>query len=178
MYSRSIFKKAFSKYLVATNVITSGLLMGIGDAAEQEIEIRREIHPTGTFDWVRIRDMTIVGFVIGGPQHYLYEYMDKFLPGTSGRTIVKKIALDQSIVSPVCIFLFFVGLGVAEQGSVAKGFEEFKKKFITVYSIDWCFWPPTQYINFAYVPSKFRVMYVNVMTCFYDVFLSYAKFII
>ena len=40
---------------------------------------------------------------------------------------------------------------------------------------DWCIWPPTQYVNFVYVPSKYRVSYVNAVTVVWDVFLSYMK---
>ncbi len=40
---------------------------------------------------------------------------------------------------------------------------------------DWCIWPPTQYVNFVYVPTKYRVLYVNGITVIWDVFLSYMK---
>ena len=40
---------------------------------------------------------------------------------------------------------------------------------------DWCIWPPTQYVNFVYVPAKYRVSYVNAITVVWDIFLSYMK---
>ena len=33
---------------------------------------------------------------------------------------------------------------------------EFKQKFPTIYMFDWLIWPPSQGINFLYVPSKYR----------------------
>lgn len=36
-------------------------------------------------------------------------------------------------------------------------------------------WPPSQLINFLLVPAVYRVLYVNVFTVAWNVFLSYAK---
>lgn len=51
---RLIADKVFGKYLLTTNVVTSGILMGVGDAVEQVIELEMNKHPTGKFDWRRI----------------------------------------------------------------------------------------------------------------------------
>lgn len=41
---------------------------------------------------------------------------------------------------------------------------------------DCLYWPPVQYVNFAYVDTKYRVLYVNITTVFYDIMLSYIKY--
>jgi len=43
------------------------------------------------------------------------------------------------------------------------------------FQFDWLFWPPSQYVNFHYVPATYRVLYVNGATVVWDVFLSYMK---
>lgn len=37
------------------------------------------------------------------------------------------------------------------------------------------FWPIVQFINFTFIPGTYRVMYVNVLTMLYNVWLSIVK---
>ena len=46
-----------------------------------------------------------------------------------------------------------------------------------IFQFDWIIWPPTQYINFKYIPQSARVLYVNIITVLWDIFLSYIKHI-
>lgn len=46
-------KKLLGKYLIYTNTITCGGLMGLGDIIQQEIELRKKIHRDGVFNWTR-----------------------------------------------------------------------------------------------------------------------------
>lgn len=37
------------------------------------------------------------------------------------------------------------------------------------------FWPFVQFINFTFIPTPYRVMYINMLTCLYNVWLSIVK---
>lgn len=164
----------FGKYLLLTNTVSSGLLMAIGDLAQQEIEYRQKIL-TKRYDWGRLLRMTIVGTTIGPVHHYYYTYLDKLLPKSDLNTVFKKMALDELVAAPLFIAMFFYGMGALERKSFQESHKELKDKFITVFLVDLCVWPPTQFINFYYIPSKYRVVYINFITMLYDVFLSYVK---
>lgn len=119
--------------------------------------------------------MLTVGLAQGPLQHWFYLYLDKILPKKTVGSVLKKILLDQFVMSPVCIVSLFYIVGLMEHKSVQDCNIEIKKKFIDIYVIDWLVWPPTQYLNFYFFPLKYQVLFVNFTTAIYNVFLSYMK---
>ncbi|XP_023934977.1 mpv17-like protein 2 [Bicyclus anynana] len=163
----------FKKNLLLTNSISSGAFMAIGDWVQQEFEIHAKLLPA--FDWSRAVRMLIVGSVMGPLHHYYYIYLDKLLPLANMRTVTIKILCDQFFASPATILCFFYGMGVLENKSISECTEEIKQKFAYTYLGDWLFWPPVQFINFYYLPTHYRVFYINFTTMIFNVFLSFIK---
>ncbi|XP_033111668.1 mpv17-like protein 2 isoform X2 [Anneissia japonica] len=181
----SFVKKLFSKYLLVTNTVTCCSLLGVGDLIEQTREIRRnkkndvaqgKLHSSHSYDWKRTGRMAAIGFMLGPINHYWYLYLDRFLPGTSGRMVLKKILLDQIVAAPFFNASFIIGIGVLEGKPLSENIENFKCKFPTLYLMDWCFWPAVQAINFTFIPSYLRVTYVNIITLGWDAVLSYVQY--
>ncbi|KAL7299151.1 hypothetical protein TKK_0007750 [Trichogramma kaykai] len=131
---------------------------------------------SNNFDFVRCRNMTAVGLLQGPFHHYFYAFLEKTLPGKSTVSIFKKTLVDQTIASPTCLGIFFFGLGLMEQKNLNDINGEVKLKLLDTWKVDCMFWPPTQFINFLFVPIQYRVIYINLMTMIYDVFLSYMKY--
>ncbi|VVC97250.1 unnamed protein product [Leptidea sinapis] len=164
----------FKKNLLLTNSVTSGGFMLIGDVVQQEIEVHA--NKLKKYDWSRTARMFIVGCLMGPLHHYYYIYLDKVLPHTDIKTVVKKILNDQLLASPATILSFFYALGVLEGKTFKDSTQEIKEKFKYVYIGDCLFWPPIQFINFYFLPTHYRVFYINFATMIYNVFLSYMKF--
>ena len=51
------------------------------------------------------------------------------------RTIGKKILVDQIVAAPFFAVTFFIGAGILEGHTLNESWEEFKKKFPTVYAV-------------------------------------------
>ncbi|CAG7717217.1 unnamed protein product [Allacma fusca] len=161
------------KHALTANTVSGGALFLIGDFVEQRVEVSRGKLPE--FDWMRFGRMGVIGVLLGPTHHYFYKYLDVLIPRRDGRSIFKKIMADQLIACPMFSVQFFMGMAYLEGKSLPECWGEFKKKFPTVYAVDWTLWPPIQLINFYYIPTGFRVLYVNTMTAFWNVFLSYMK---
>ncbi|EZA59178.1 hypothetical protein DMN91_008177 [Ooceraea biroi] len=189
----------FGKYLLVTNTVSCGLMMATGDLIQQRREHWKKYcshkyfpgsvmaaspeETTATFsasaydhDYTRTKNMMVVGLLQGPFHHWFYTILDRVLPGKNAKSILKKTLLDQSIASPVCLTIFFIGLGVMESRKIEEMWKELKLKFCDTWKVDCCFWPPTQCINFLFVPLHYRVLYINLLTTVYDIFLSYIKY--
>jgi len=165
----------FGRHVWITNTVTSGGLFAIGDAAQQQIEKYQHGDKDTAFDYNRNGRFLIVGFTQGLPHHWWYTWLDRVLPGNSLSTVFKKIIADQVIASPYFHSAFFFGVGTLEGRSLSQCWVELKSKFLLVYVVDCITWPPFQFINFLYLPSVYRTLYVSTITVFWTCFLSYAK---
>lgn len=171
MIKQWIKTKALGKHLLLTNVIFSAGFVGLGDCTAQLIErYSKNTHGQG-HDWARTARFTSLGLVMGPYNHYWYTLLDKILPLANFKTVVKKILLDQTIFSPTSAYLFFTGADLLEGKSIQESWCKFQSIFWTVYKADWCIWPPAQVINFYFLPSKVRVIYVAFITYIWDTFL-------
>lgn len=167
-------KVAFSsKYLLYTNVTISLGLSGVGDVLEQNYEIFKEELPS--WDQRRTLNMSISGVTIGMLCHGYYKYLDKRWPGTSMKMVMGKLVVDQLVCSPLVIGTFFITLAILEQSSMENFIEEVKQKAWRLYVAEWIVWPPAQFINFYFLPTKYRVLYDSTISLGYDVYTSYVK---
>lgn len=165
---------AFSdKYLLYTNLGISFTLSGVGDVIEQQYELIR-----GTlkeWDKLRTRKMALSGITVGIMCHYYYALLDKRLPGRSMSVLVKKVFIDQLVCSPLCISVFLVTIAYLEGQTLKQFLEDLKRKGWRLYCADWVVWPPAQFINFYFLPPKYRVLYDSTISLGYDIYTSYVN---
>ncbi|KAI9563711.1 hypothetical protein GHT06_011175 [Daphnia sinensis] len=170
----------FGRYLWVTNTASGGILLAAGDLIQQTIEHSKtsggKKKNKERYDWKRSGRMMAIGLTLGLPHHFWYKFLDHAIPGASLLCVGKKILLDQTIFSPFNNVSFFMGAGLLEGNTTRQAWDELKSKFLMVYKTDCSVWPPAQFINFFYVSPVYRVLYVNVLTVGWNVFLSYAKY--
>lgn len=170
---RNAATQLFSKYLLVTNTCTASSLLALGDCITQQIE--RLDNPDKTYNFHRTGRMFTMGFLFGPVTHVWYKILDRYLPGTAMRTVGKKILADQAVAGPFFCSAFFMGMSLLEGKSTREGADEVKAKFWTVYLMDWCIWPPAQFINFFFLPPSVRVVYVSGITLVWNTILSWMK---
>ena len=77
-------------------------LYGAGDISQQTIRGREE------YDWRSCARIAFVGATFFAPFNFFwYKMLDRHLPGTRVKTVLRKILLDQLIAGSVGITVFF-----------------------------------------------------------------------
>ncbi|XP_029164059.1 mpv17-like protein 2 isoform X2 [Nylanderia fulva] len=161
------------KNLLYTNVGISISLSGTGDILEQHYEMLKGDWDRWSF--VRTRNMAISGMSIGIVCHYWYKFLDTRMAGRTIGIVLKKVVVDQLICSPLCISMFFLTLAMLENSSFKEFKDEIRKKAHRLYIAEWVIWPPAQVINFYFLPTRYRVLYDNMISLGYDVYTSHVK---
>lgn len=159
-----------NKFLLCANMSVSFILSGVGDLLEQQYELM--VHELDEWDRTRTKNMAVCGCSSGIICHYWYDYLDAMIPGKSFIAVSKKVFADLVFCSPVTIGLFILTQGILERNSMDEFKVKMERNFRDLYIAEWIVWPTAQYINFYVLPLKYRVLYDNVISLLFDVYMS------
>lgn len=163
------YNRALTAQPLLVKAATSFVGFTVGDILAQKF-----INPDDEYDIKRTLRLGSFGALIHGPTgHFFYGFLDKQLPGTAATTVVSKVAIDQLIWNPIFGVMFFSYLGLAEGKTVDQIQTKIKNDLQTAVMGSWAVWIPAHTINFKYVPSSQRLLYINSIQIGYNVFLSF-----
>lgn len=156
-------------YPITTKALTSLVGFFLGDLVAQKF-LGEE---GAAFNWPRVARMAAFGFLIHGPTgHYFYSFLDRLIVGATPIKVATKVAIDQILWAPVFTALFFSFLGFAEGKSLDEVIDKINRDTWTAVTTSWKFWPLAHTINFAFVPTSQRLLYINALQIGYNVILS------
>lgn len=125
------------------------------------------------FDFKRLARMAAFGFCLHGTTgHYFYGALDRAIPGTEAWKVAAKVGIDQLLWAPIFTVMFFTFIGALEGRSKDEIVNKVKRDTWTGVSGSWKVWPLVHVINFRFIPSSQRLLYINTIQIAYNVFLS------
>jgi len=167
----NLANKLFKEHLFVSNLSLSFVLSGLGDVIQQSLEQKK-----GKWNKVRTLQMsTSFGLTSGFLCHHWYKYLDRVLPGRGLSVVLRKVAWDQILFSPLCIIACLMVAGKLENIDQKTALQQTVQLGGRLYLAEWVIWPPAQFFNFAFLPTRFRVLYDNLISLVYDTYTSHVK---
>ncbi|XP_034249579.1 mpv17-like protein isoform X1 [Thrips palmi] len=169
-----LVKHAFSKYPVTANAVTFGSLYVTAELSQQVVT-KKVLAPTPEpIDKAALGRYAIFGCGVGSHILYFwYKWLDKKYAGTATKTIVKKVLLDQFLMTPQLLVAFYITMALLEGREDL--FEEMRNKYVKTFQTSCLFWLPVQSVNFLFVPSAARVVYVGTSSLVWANILCWIK---
>ncbi|CAO2161680.1 unnamed protein product [Urochloa humidicola] len=190
------YQQCLASHPVRTQVVSSGILWGLGDIGAQAVthysarrpdqrannalEVDKDKDKEFKVDWRRVGITSSFGFAFVGPVgHYWYEYLDRFIrrrfqPNTF-KFVASKVAADGFLFGPLDLLLFFSYMGLGQGRSVEQVKEDVKRDFIPALVLGGTIWPAVQIANFRFVPVRYQLLYVNLFCLLDSCFLSWIE---
>uniref|UniRef100_A0A7S0ZE12 Uncharacterized protein n=1 Tax=Timspurckia oligopyrenoides TaxID=708627 RepID=A0A7S0ZE12_9RHOD len=154
-----------------TKTLTSLTGFVLGDLVAQAPTIASG----GEWDSWRTSKMAIFGMCLHGPVgHLWYGMLDKSImtaAPTSAAAVATKTIIDQTLFAPIFTSVFF-GSMKALDGKADEIVPEIENKLWPTMKVNWTVWPIAHIINFRFIPSSQRILYINVIQVGYNAFLS------
>ncbi|BDA48127.1 probable protein SYM1 [Coccomyxa sp. Obi] len=153
---------------VPTKAMTSLVGFMLGDFLAQRIEGR-------PFNPLRCLRLGGYGLTVDGPiGHMWYKILDKFVYPNDPQcnaAVLLKTAADQLLWAPVMTCVYFAFLRTAE-GHPELIMSTIQAKLVQTVVANYVLWPAAHFINFKFVPTQHRILYNNVVSIFWNAFLS------
>ena len=159
---------------ILTKSLSSAIIGGSGDILSQYIAARNE-NRSMDWDYVRTSRFGIMGIVLIGPViHVWYGAVMRWFPGSSATAVVKRVAVDQLLFSPIFLPTFLSGLWLLEGKTAEQILQALQHTVPTAIVANWALWVPAQAINFRFVPGKYQVLFSNIAGFIWNTYLSYT----
>lgn len=85
--------------------------------------------------------------------------------------VISKAIIDQAINAPVGTVMFYAFITALENKMHLVGPVIQEKIMPTLYA-NWKVWPMVHVVNFALIPPRQRILYINIVALFWRAFLS------
>ena len=99
--------------------------------------------------------------------------LERYIPGTSGRAVLSKVALDQTAwaLAVNTLYLTYVTVYV-NHGTLSDAERTVRTKMWPLMKANWLLWPVVQLINFRFVPGPLQVPFINAIILGWSAFLA------
>lgn len=153
-------RRFFTRHPLTANSIIYGSLYVGAEFSQQVVTKKYLVKQAEPIDTGALGRYAVMGTFVYSPILYnWYKWLDRKLPGATKMIVVKKLAMDQFLITPILLVIFFTGMSVMERAS--DPLAECREKFLPTFARSCLFWLPAQTANFLWIPPHLRVVYIG-----------------
>ena len=115
---------------------------------------------------------SVGGFWVGPLLTYWFQLMDRLVPGRSPQAVAVKMLVDQTVQGPFMIGTMFTWCALLNGASLAAIEAKLRSELCGTWINSVYVWAPVQVLQQAVVPLQYRVAVSNVVSYFWDTYLS------
>ena len=128
-------------------------------------------------DWQRSSHVAITGLTLSGPiSHAWYNILERMVTIRHRYLgIAARMVLDAALFSPVAVACYFTWRSALEGKDIEGILAKLEAKWSKALMASLSYWPAANLISFSFVPVPFRVLYNNVLSLFFNGYLSHIN---
>jgi len=155
-------------------MLTYSILYPSANVVQQKC-FREKTKETG-IDWKEVSRFWIYGGLFHAPLVYSWlKLAARLFPKDTFSHLAAKVFMDQTCFAPIGLSMFYVGLSILEGKDKDGVYMEWREKFPNTWATGVCIWPLFTAINFKFIPSHLRTVYIGFCGFFWFTFLAYLK---
>lgn len=167
-----IYLKKLSSNPLLINAGSGFLIASIGDIVCQRLESSNAL--TSNIDVSRVIKMgSIRAFIIVPFIQRWYPLLIYFAPGKQFTQVIKRVAIDQAIGSPIVVGLVFSVNGVFNQKNISELGYQISTQGFHAWLKGLQYWPFIHLITFSSIPLKHQPLFSHIASLYWNYLLSY-----
>lgn len=168
------YNRILCKYPLTTNMVTGGLLAGVGDIICQTIF---ENHSQG-LDFARTGRMAALAVLFTPPTRLWYNFVpklaSKFVSSQFWRPFAISI-LNQVFYAPPLVTSWFFCAKYLETWDARESLDSMKGRWMQALKVGWAVWPFATLIAFSVVPEIHRMLFMSFVSFGWNIYRSWLQ---
>ena len=154
----------------STKAVGTGVTYTFSDLTAQAIEA--EPRAVGERVERALKFGAVGGLWVGPLLTHWFNFMERMLPGASLRPLAIKLFVDQTVQGPLMIGSMFCWCALANGASLPAIRAKLDEELFSTWCASVWVWAPVQVLQQAVVPLQYRVAVSNLVSYFWDTYLS------
>lgn len=170
--SFDMYMRSLDEFPLRTKMITVGCILMLSAALSSLLKDSDVTH----LNFRLLLTLFTIGATFGSvPYHFLYQLLEQRFPtSTNKANVFVHVAIDQFLILPIYFIIYFLAKDVLMASfSITSFVHTISSNLWPVLKLSWCIYIASQTLNFAFVPSKLRIVVNSIVAFVVNALMAY-----